>query len=99
MMIVLRWVNTEYRIEGGSLITKKGIVSIKEKTYALDNVETVEVEQDLLGRIFQYGTVSLFSPLFTEQVYLLNIPHPQKFASEVKQYIPTGSRIAVAPRK
>jgi uncharacterized membrane protein YdbT with pleckstrin-like domain len=99
MMIVLRWINTEYRIENGSLIIKRGIVSIKEKTYALDNVETVEIEQNWIGRIFGYGSVNIFSPLFQEHVYLWNIPHPQKFVSEMKQYIPTGSRVTVAPRR
>jgi len=99
ILIMLRWANLEYVLDNGSLIIRRGVLHKREKTYALDNVETVEIEQDVLGRILGYGSIHVYSPLFQEHVYVHGITNPQKFASEIKQYVPTGTRITVAPKR
>jgi len=99
LILALKWANIEYRLENGSLVIRRGIVNIREKTYALDNVETIEVQQGLMERIFGYGTIHVYSPLFQEHIYIWGIPNPHKFAGEIKHYIPTGTRISVAPKR
>lgn len=95
ILIVLRWASTEYRIENESLVMKKGIVSIVEKMYTVDSIETVEVEQGLLGRLFNFGTLRLYSPLFSYPLYIWAVPDVHRFAEVIKAHIPKNSAVTI----
>ena len=98
LFITLRYANRLYRIEGGSFIVRDGIFNTSERTYTLDNVESMSVEQTWFSRIFGYGTLHLFSPLYQDDVYAWGIPDPYGFMQKMKEHIPTGTRIQVIPK-
>ena len=48
---------TEYGLTNKRVITKTGVISRSSDEMKLNKVETVEVHQGVLGRIFGYGNV------------------------------------------
>ena len=51
--------NTEYYITNRRLIVKKGILERQTTELRLSKCEGVMVEQSMLGRLFNYGTISI----------------------------------------
>ena len=51
-----RW-TTEIAVTSRRIIRKQGFIWRKTKEIALDKVESVDVDQSILGRIFDYGDV------------------------------------------
>jgi uncharacterized membrane protein YdbT with pleckstrin-like domain len=54
----LQW-TTEVAVTNLRVIYKTGFIKRKTKEMNMDKVESVEVEQSILGRILDYGTVSI----------------------------------------
>jgi uncharacterized membrane protein YdbT with pleckstrin-like domain len=55
----LRLKHLEQGVTNKRVILKKGIISRKTEEMKLKSIETVEIDQGVLGRIFGYGTVRI----------------------------------------
>lgn len=75
----LNWKFTTYLIKPEELMIRTGILEKKEKLFTLNQIETVTVRQGVFGRMFDYGSLRIFSPLLNGKVDILNIPEPRKF--------------------
>jgi hypothetical protein len=53
------WWTTEIAVTNLRVIYKTGLVQRRTKEMNMDKVESVEVDQSILGRILDYGTVSI----------------------------------------
>jgi uncharacterized membrane protein YdbT with pleckstrin-like domain len=53
-----RW-TTEIAVTNRRVISKTGFISRKTNEMQMDKVESVEVDQSVLGRILNYGTVTV----------------------------------------
>jgi uncharacterized membrane protein YdbT with pleckstrin-like domain len=80
LFIVLMWAHTTYIITPKEVIIRRGIAKLDEVTYELDGISEIEVQQDLLGRFFNYGTVRFLSKSLQDEVKLLNIPQPEMYS-------------------
>lgn len=83
----LKWSNEYYEITEAEIIHVKGILSEKRESYPLERIETIDVKQDFLGRILQYGTITLLNPILpveNREMHLVAIPHPQKYVETIK---------------
>lgn len=49
----------EFGVTNKRVIRKKGIISCKTEEMKLRSIETIEIDQDITGRIFGYGTVKV----------------------------------------
>ena len=49
--------HTEFTLTNQRLIVKKGIFSVHEEEIPLDKINTVRLDQSLIGRIFHYGSI------------------------------------------
>ena len=58
--VILQWLNEYYEVYTDHIEYKKGIIYRKIEKRELMRVETVKLYQDLLGRLLNYGTISLF---------------------------------------
>jgi cytochrome c biogenesis factor len=54
-----RAMSTEIAVTSECFIRKSGIVSFETEELELDNIETVSVEQSILGRVLGYGTLAV----------------------------------------
>jgi uncharacterized membrane protein YdbT with pleckstrin-like domain len=94
--IFLQWVNNYYALNSHELIYISGIISKKEESYAIKNVQTVSFEQGILGRLFKFGTVKIFSPALQQELYLSEVTHPEKIVDLINDvYVlnHTGSQV------
>jgi len=53
------WWTTEIAVTTQRVIYKTGLIRRKTKEMHMDKVESVEVDQSILGRLLDYGTVSI----------------------------------------
>jgi uncharacterized membrane protein YdbT with pleckstrin-like domain len=56
-----RW-TTEYAVTDRRVIYKQGLVWRKTVEVNMDKVSSVDVDQSIIGRVFNYGTVKIHSP-------------------------------------
>ncbi len=82
---ILSWSRTYYVIEKAEVRIIYGIFSKNEKAFALMHAQEVTVHKGLLGNLFNFGTVEIFSPSLKDRVYLLNIANPDECVSVIKE--------------
>lgn len=81
--LFFQWMSNYYWFDGGILYHKKGILWTHREEFVLLEVEATTYSQGLLGRIFDYGEVSL---VFANQKFILRrIPHPENFVEMVNR--------------
>jgi uncharacterized membrane protein YdbT with pleckstrin-like domain len=60
---------TEQGVTNKRVILKRGIISRKTEEMKLGSIETVEIDQGVLGRIFGYGAVKITGRGLSDLVY------------------------------
>ena len=87
--IVIRFLSVRYYITKHHLIIGSGIVHNEEKTYELNQLKSVSVYQDWVGKRFNYGSIHLIftAPSYTEEFSLTNVASPQKAAQELEKFL------------
>ena len=78
LQVVLNWANEEYEIREGSVIHRKGIFRLKEEIFTLRNLASSRISQNFFGKIFNFGTITLSSPILKKDIYLVNVHNPKK---------------------
>lgn len=59
----------EYVITNRRIIVKKGLFSINTLEMSLNRIETVNVQQSILGRIFGYGNITIIGTGGTKETF------------------------------
>lgn len=80
----LQWLTHVYEIRDNEVRYKYGILRRDEKIFICSLTQEVAQSQGILGRIFNFGTISVTNPTIKEQIYLESIPNPQKYAEIIK---------------
>lgn len=87
VFIFLKWSSEYTEVSRGGVSKHTGILHKKEQKYSCDFVETVTLEESLLGRILNYGTIELYDPTLKERIYLLNIANPKKISAIIQKIV------------
>lgn len=88
---ILKWYSMEYTLTDSRIIIKSGLLSTKKTYMPYATIQDVNSSQNILGRLFNVGTVSVFSAYDNNEMELKNISRP----TEVEEII--FSRI-IGPR-
>ena len=83
--IILKWHFEYIEIIRSAIIKHKGTLYKKEETFACNFIETITLNQDFLGMIFNYGTLELFDPALKEPIYISTIASPKKYSEVIKK--------------
>lgn len=75
----LRWQYEYYIVRKDNIHHVRGILYRREKDYACNNIESMTIRQNILGRIFGYGTIEMYDPALKRKIILYNINNPQKY--------------------
>lgn len=86
--IVIRWLTEFYEVRNGEIVYRSGVLSHREKIYALKNIESITFFQDFWGRIFNYGTITLFNPFLNQRIHLDAIGNPSKYVKIIEGALP-----------
>ena len=79
--LFLEWMFHYYWFENGILHQKRGVIWVHHDEFVLKEIEATNVSKKILGRIFDYGSVSIISP--NQKVVLRRIPRPETFAKMI----------------
>ena len=73
---LLRWFSTEYILTDIRIIVKTGLLYTKKNYLSYTKIQDVNTSQSFFARVFDVGSVSLFSAYDNNQMDLDNIPNP-----------------------
>jgi len=75
--VILAWANEEWEIKEGVIYHRRGVFKMNEEAYSLQQVGSITMSQDWIGKLFNYGTIRIFSPLLKQEYYLMNLHNPR----------------------
>lgn len=81
--LTLEWLYEYYEIRKDIIVHTRGVLKKKEDMYSLKTVEAGNVEQSLLGKILNFGTIRIYSPVLKREYFLNDIPDPHHMRSSV----------------
>lgn len=73
---------TEFAVTNKRIIKKTGFISRKTKEIYLSHVESISIDQGILGRIFNFGTIVIFGTGGTRN-YMKSIIAPMKIRNRI----------------
>ena len=80
---LFEWNSTEYMLTNFKIIIKSGVLSTKKNYMPYTTIQDVNTTQNIFAKIFNVGTVSVFSAYDNNQIELKNIFNP----SEVEELL------------
>ena len=72
------YISNEFVVTNKRVVHKHGIIGISTNEMNLDSIETVNIEQGILGRILSYGTI-IVTGRGSMSIALGPVSDPQKF--------------------
>ncbi len=85
--VVLKWNAEYYKITSDGIIKQSGIIKKHEDRYACSFVEGMTVDQGILGRLFDYGDISIYDPSQQQKIHLMNIPNPNHMGVRIGETV------------
>lgn len=76
---VVVWMNEYYEVFPEYLIHRRGVVFRKESKFPIRNIRFIHVSQDILGRLLNYGTLTLLDGRRNKFLDLYLIHNPVRY--------------------
>lgn len=86
--IVLSWLNEYYEISPALIKHRKGIIFVKKEQLALEDIQTISLEQGIIGKILNFGTLSIYDWKWKKYEYLYAIHNPLKYIEIIENLLP-----------
>ncbi len=90
--IILDWLNMYYEVNGEYIYLRKGVVWTTEQKFAMANFGDITLEQNMMGRIFNYGNIRIFDTELKRDFLLYTIHNPNKYYEILESIIPSGDK-------
>lgn len=87
LQILLQWLNYYFELRPAEIAFRTGFLDRKEKIYSLTYIESITINQHMLGRILNYGTINLYNPVLKKSIYINSINNPQKYMKLIEEEI------------
>lgn len=84
--LFVKLISTEQAITSKRIIVKTGLISRKTEEMILSKIETVEIEQTIMGRIFGFGTVRI-TGIGNSILLFKNIDNPLEIKKVIEEII------------
>lgn len=84
VLLIINWLHGVYIITSQEVVVQGGLVAVGRTVFKAEKIESINVQQSLLGGLFNYGTITFYSPLLKEEVRIKNISDPIKYASALE---------------
>lgn len=99
------WYSMEYTLTTSRVIIKSGVLSTKKNYMPYATIQDVNTSQNIFARLFNVGSVSIFSAYDNNLMELSNIPNPSKVEEIIFQnmmrhrnFQPQAPRVDQTPR-
>ena len=92
IFVVAVWLNEYYEITPREVIHKSGLFFRKEERLVLSHVDSVELHQSFLGRMFNFGNLVLFNWVLEKNTLLYLIHNPKKYLRILQDLLPQSDQ-------
>lgn len=82
--IILSWSNYYYEFQENEIAHYSGILTKTKKSYRYQDIQSVTVKKSILGRLFNYGSITLFIPTQIKDIHFNEVSDPKSFAKLFK---------------
>lgn len=83
--LLLSWNYKYYIISSDGITSNAGIIFRKTTSIDVSGIRSISVNQGFFGRIFNYGTLTLESPLLKEPFLMYDLPNPFRHATLIDE--------------
>ncbi len=87
LIIIFQWLSNRYEVYPSKLIYKSGFFWHKNQEIYFNQISKIDLTQGFFGRLFNFGTIELYTSNDKEQYYLYNIPDPQRNVSLLRKML------------
>lgn len=84
---IIGWYSLEYILTDSKIMVKSGVISTKKNHMPYATIQDVNISQNILARLFNIGTVSVFSAYDNNQLELKNISNPSEIEEIIFSYM------------
>lgn len=98
ILVILDWYNRTYTLQSHDIIFRAGVFKSLRKNYQYDNIEKVTLEQGLIGKMLNFGSVVIYNPLIKEDAYIRNIPDPEYYTNIIQGVVPKSADQRIIPK-
>jgi uncharacterized membrane protein YdbT with pleckstrin-like domain len=88
LYLLSEWTGNSYFITRKHIIRRTGVLQNKEEVFHFDNIRSISVEQSLLGKLFNYGNITLKTSAsggYQDDILLSGIDNPHKYETILKE--------------
>lgn len=75
---LIGWYSMEYILTDSKIIIKSGVISTKKNYMPYTTIQDINTSQSILARLFNVGSVSVFSAYDNNQMELKNVSNPSE---------------------
>ncbi len=94
LFVVLAWLNDYYEISPTKIFHRRGIIWRKEDSYDLslksNKITTIGIQQGLIGRSFNYGTLFFYDRAVYRYYYMHYIHNPLRYLEILHHLLPNA---------
>jgi membrane protein YdbS with pleckstrin-like domain len=84
--IILSWERRSFFITPEEVVVRSGVVNLNEKIYRYEDIDSIELSQDALGKVLNYGSIYFYSQSEKEEVGITNIATPMTYLEIVQDF-------------
>lgn len=88
IFVIIQWVNEYYEISKTMLYHRKGVLFKSEEKYPLEHISYVEINQGIFGRLFNFGSISLYDRRRNKYEDMYLIHNPMRYARVIELLLP-----------
>lgn len=86
--VVMEWVNEYYEISPHGIDHKRGVIFKKVDHYGIQNIKQVKITQSVLGRMLNFGTLTLFDWRLDKCAEMYAIHNPVRYVRILEALLP-----------
>lgn len=94
IVLFLRWMYTTYTISDSELSIHNGVLWKRTVIYSMRNIQSLHINQSLVGTLFNFGSLKLHNPLTNEMIELRHIADPVKYSQVIQKIIDTENSLS-----
>jgi uncharacterized membrane protein YdbT with pleckstrin-like domain len=95
---IIRFYTSEFAVTSKKVIAKRGFISRSTQELLLDKVEGIAVQQGVLGRLLDYGTI-IVTGTGTARALFSNIANPLQFQQQLQDQLFAQQKSSQANKK
>jgi len=98
LVAILTWLNKHYIFNPKEVIIKTGIINTKSTTYEIANLQSMSILQNVVQKIFNFGSIKLYNPVLREEIYISDISDPHKYGEIIQRHQPETTPLIRKPK-